>query len=147
MLKTLLAAAVVVSVFAGLSFAWTSDATLQRVYSNGGTQATVSCAAAAGNIGTLTGGDLNTVGGFVINTSTWTYDYVSFTTTSSTGTTYQAIAANYFLVYPAGDTYGRDRFPLNQGNTIYRGPIYFYSIDSTDLSTKRVGTMSIMKWK
>ena len=64
-----------------------------------------------------------------------------------TGTTTAVLAADYFIIYPAGDTYNRDRFRLKQNDNVYRGALTFYGYSAVSAGTKEEGKISFWEWE
>jgi hypothetical protein len=144
--KMLMYAVVVAVMFAlGAPVFAASGNTSSLAFSASGSERTTSAAVAAGSLATALPANVSRVNGYILNTSTC-YLRCAFETTSSTGTTQQAIDAHYFYLFPTGDTYGRDRISLLQNNVVYIGAIYYYGV-RTDLSTKDYGTATAYEWK
>jgi hypothetical protein len=124
-------------------FAGQIDQSLGYVVSANGSQNTVTAAASAGTVGTAVVADKR-VGGFIQNTTTFTIR-MSLTASTTTG-----IDAAYFIIYPAPDTYGRDKFNFIDHNTVYQGPAYFYGYDPTvgaGVAGKTATTVQIIELK
>ena len=62
-------------------------------------------------------GNANVAGGYVLNVSTAYIELSSVITSTTT------MDAGYFLLYPSGDTYQRDRLYLNQWPIVYQGAL------------------------
>lgn len=142
--KVLLSIVVVLTLVAGISFAadMGHTATIEHpIVCRSGNQDYVSVAKTAGLVGTALSANTARQDGYILNVST------NYLKCSLTGSTTTLIEADYFILYPAGDSYNRDRMDLKRGNVLYQGPVYFYGQSAVTGGTKEVGSVSIWEWK
>jgi hypothetical protein len=143
MSKMFLEVALVVGLFAGVSFAgagqWSNENAVAPTICKSGTTSTVTVATTAGVTAVAFNANAARCAGMVLNNTTG-YVYCSFTSTIAA-----TIDGAYFLLYPTGDSYQRDRLFLNQVGVVYQGPMYFEDKDVT--GAKGYGSITYYEWK
>ena len=149
--KELLAALVVVFMSVGIACAGSGQWSPGNIQSPtistkmNGIIVSLSTSLSANTATTILNANTARVDGYILNVST---AYIEISGVSNSTTT---IDAGYSLLYPAGDTYNRDRIYLSHDNRIYQGPIYGIGMEGSSgtLTTTRsgVGKIVTQEWK
>ena len=143
MFRVLLAVVFIVCMSMSIGYAqgFSADNKPTPIFCDNGSQGVVTCANTAGTVATAFIANPARLDGYVLNAST------AYLKCSLSGGTTTLIDAAYYLLYPSGDAYSRDRMWLKHESNVYRGALYFYGIE-VDLSTKSgAGKTSMYEWK
>lgn len=142
-MKMLIGVVLSIATFASISYSAQIGSTANRqcpIFCATGSAATSSVAVTAGVASTACVSNAARIDGYIMNTST-NYLKCSFNSSTTTG-----IDNGYYLIYPAGDAYGRDRLRFKNDGVTYTGGLWYYAVE-TGLSTKGAGSATFFEWK